>query len=233
MYIVEGNIGAGKSTFLKLIAEQLSQVEVVFEPRHVWQSDDGSESLLNNFYTAPDRWAYTMETLAMMCRVKEHLVEQQHPLANRLIERSIYSGHYCFAYNDFASGFMTPLEWSIYNQWFNFLVPQKCNPPLGFIYLDTTPEISYERIKKRSRTSEVGISLDYLRQIDECHRSFLLRKDNVLAELETVPVLVLDCHEDFEVDVWLMKQHGIRVAEFLKETQLHGLPNRHAAQLYN
>jgi len=32
MYIVEGNIGAGKSTFLKLLSQHVPQVTVVQEP---------------------------------------------------------------------------------------------------------------------------------------------------------------------------------------------------------
>ena len=34
--IVEGNIGAGKSTFLRLLNEQLD-VHVVYEPHEQWQ----------------------------------------------------------------------------------------------------------------------------------------------------------------------------------------------------
>lgn len=76
MYIVEGNIGAGKSTFLKLISKRLSHITVVFEPLHNWQNKVYGQSVLANFYKDPRRWAYTMETLAMACRVQEHLREQ-------------------------------------------------------------------------------------------------------------------------------------------------------------
>ena len=76
MYIVEGNIGAGKSTFLRLIQAQLPQVSVVFEPLHNWQSQVYGQSILSQFYNDPHRWAYTMETLAMACRVQEHIQEQ-------------------------------------------------------------------------------------------------------------------------------------------------------------
>ena len=99
MYIVEGTIGAGKSTFLRLIEQQLSKIAVIYEPVDSWQSEEHGSSLLTQFYTNPGRWAYSMETFAMACRVKEHLKEQQEQNRFRLMERSIYSGHYCFTYN--------------------------------------------------------------------------------------------------------------------------------------
>jgi len=45
-FIVEGNIGAGKSTFLKLIKDRLP-VQVVYEPHKKWQSVQGGENLLD------------------------------------------------------------------------------------------------------------------------------------------------------------------------------------------
>jgi deoxyadenosine/deoxycytidine kinase len=220
VYIVEGNIGAGKSTFLNLVADKLSHINVVLEPRQYWQNDDGTESLLTKFYHDPTRWAYTMETFTMVCRVKEHLIEQQNSNPNRIMERSIYSGNYCFAKNDFDNGFMNPIEWSLYTQWFNLLVINKCKPPLGFIYLQTDPEVSYERIRKRARSSETSISLDYLKQIDACHRAFLLKKEDVLPQLKDIPVLALDCNEEFEADPKKLAKHVEQVNEFLMKTQL-------------
>lgn len=219
MYIVEGNIGTGKSTFLKLLAQNVPHVAVVYEPRQHWQKDDGV-SLLSNFYHDPHRWAYTMETLTMICRVREHLNEQKNRSPYRVMERSIYSGHYCFAQNDFDNGFMNETEWSIYNQWFNFLVPNHCQAPLGFIYLKTNPAISHERIKKRNRGSEAGITLGYLQQINDCHNAFLIEKKGVLPMLKEVPVLVLDADQEFEDNPKVLKDHLNRVQEFMEQTQL-------------
>lgn len=223
MYIVEGNIGAGKSTFLKLISTYFPQIAVVFEPMAAWQTDESDQSILRKFYNDPSRWAYTIETLAMVNRVKDHLSEQQKsPL--RIMERSIYSGHYCFAHNDYASGFMTELEWNIYNQWFNFLVAGKCKPPLGFIYLKTDPEISFERLKKRGRSSETEISLEYLKQIDEHHKRFLVEKRDILPELKNVPVLILDCNQEFETNQRQLLTHMTKVDNFIKETIIKAPP---------
>lgn len=216
MYLVEGNIGAGKSTFLKLIQTHLPQISVVFEPLHNWQSQVYGQSILSNFYSDPQRWAYTMETLAMACRVQEHLKEQQNPNPFRLMERSIYSGHYVFATNDFHNGFLSELEWNIYLQWFDFLVGSQCKAPQGFIYLNVKPEVAYERIQKRNRSSEKGISMQYIQQIHDCHEAFLVNKENVLPSIKNVPVLVLDCDKEFESDLEQFAEHAKAVQEFMK-----------------
>ncbi len=222
MYIVEGNIGAGKSTFLRLIQAHLPHIDVIFEPLHNWQSQVYGQSILSNFYKDPKRWAYSMETLAMACRVQEHLKEQENPYSLRLMERSIYSGHYAFATNGYKNGFMTDLEWQIYLEWFNFLVTGHCKPPRGFIFLDVDPEIAYERIKKRNRAAETNISIEYIRQIDACHKAFLLEKKGLLAELREVPVLLLDCNKEFEADESQFIAHAQSVADFMHAGELSG-----------
>ncbi len=215
-YIIEGNIGAGKTTFLKLIQERLPEIAVVFEPLHNWQSQVYGQSILSNFYKDPQRWAYTMETLAMICRVQEHLSEQENPNPFRLMERSIYSGHYVFATNGYQNGFLSELEWQVYLQWFNFLVTGRCKPPQGFIYLRTDPAVAYDRIKVRDRLAEKTISFTYIKQIHDCHEDFLVLKKGLLAELIEVPVLILDCNEEFEKNPGTFAAHAEEVAAFVQ-----------------
>ena len=220
MYILEGNIGAGKSTFLNLLVKHMPQISVALEPLYNWQSTVYGQSLLANFYQNPKRWAYTLETLTMMCRVREHMEEQKNPNLNRIFERSIYSGHYCFALNGFESGFMSALEWQLYKQWLDFLVPGKCNPPLGFIYLHADPKICFERIKKRNRLAEKKLTLKYLKQIHEKHETFLIEKKNLFTHMNDIPVLVLDCNEEFEHNEMKFKEHIRAVERFLVSTQI-------------
>ncbi len=215
MYIVEGNIGAGKSTFLRLIQDHIPEASVAFEPLHNWQTQVYGQSLLANFYEDTKRWAYTMETLALACRVKEHLYEQEKNEDVRLMERSIYSGHYVFATNGYKNGFISPLEWNVYLEWFNFLVTGHCKQPRGFVYLQTDPVRAYERIKKRNRDAEKSISLEYIQQIHNCHESFLVEKKDILAELQDVPVLILDCNDEFETTPEQFKKHAKAVASFI------------------
>ena len=218
MYIIEGNIGAGKSTFLELIGKYFPSLNIVQEPVNSWKTQGYGQSLLANFYEDPKRWAYTIETVAMTSRVRDHVKVQNNTKQTTIMERSIYSGHHCFAQNGHMSGFMTNLEWEIYNQWFNFVVEKKCSAPEGFIYLQISPEKSYERILKRGRPEEESMSLDYLKQIHERHEDFLINKKNVNKSLKKVPVLVLDCSQEFETNKLHLNKLISSLEIFLNQT---------------
>ena len=219
MYIVEGNIGAGKSTFLKLIEAHAPEITTHFESFANGHTDKQGPELLNNFYHDPARWAYTLETHVMMTRVQNHQLLQAQKNKNAIIERSIYSGHHCFAQNSYANGFMSLVEWHMYNQLFNFLIPTICKAPLGFIYLRVTPEIAHQRIVKRNRPGEKTITLDYLTQIHERHESFLVSEKRKLPYISITPVLILECNDEFETNRVKLHEHIAQVKQFLKYTQ--------------
>lgn len=216
MFIIEGNIGVGKSTFLKLIAEHDATITPIFEPVQQWQTEINGKSILTEFYSNPHRWAFTMETIAMASRIQDHIAEQNSQRkTDALIERSIYSGHYCFAVNDYHAGFLSELEWHIYNNWFNTLA-EKCTLPKGFIYLKVDPIIAQKRMIKRSRSGEEPISLEYLQQIDAKHEDFLIHKKNLPDALSKVPVLILDCNIDFEEDKAYAQEIIQKMITFIK-----------------
>jgi deoxyguanosine kinase len=215
MYLIEGNVGAGKSTLLSLLSQQLPSVQVVFEAVNSWDKIDHGTSLLAHFYQDTPRWSYTMETYTMFKRIQEHLREQTNHNPFRIIERSLYSGHYCFARNGYLHGFLNETEWILYNKWFSFLVEQHCKNPHGFIYLQTDPKICYERAKKRSRSSEETIPLTYFKQIHEQHEDFLIKKRGILPTLKDIPVLVLDVSAEFETDTKFMQELADRVQDFI------------------
>ena len=223
MYIVEGNIGAGKSTFLRLIEQSLPQVSIAYEPMDRWDKKESGQSLLAKFYEDPKRWTFSMETFAMVCRVRDHL-KRQHEEPLTVIERSIYSGHYCFAKNGYLHEFISEAEWHVYERWFKFLIPGRCNPPLGFIYLKTDPEVSLDRIKHRNRDSEKDLLFDYLKQIDKRHNEFLIDKIGVADDLVDVPVLTLDCNEDFEHNPQRWEELSQQVSQFIGRTYQAPVP---------
>lgn len=212
--MVEGNIGAGKSTFLRVIGKQLN-VQVIYEPDKKWQNLGGGENLLEKFYTDTKRWAYTFQTYAFVSRVVE---QEAHARANpgsvQLLERSVFADRYCFARNCFEMGVMSPLEWQLYKEWFTWLVDTYTIKPAGFIYLRTDPEVCYERVRKRSRAAEKGVGLDYLKLLHEKHEDWLVHHKDLTPFLQGVPILVLDCNEDFEYHSKEQQRHLQRVIDF-------------------
>lgn len=216
-FIVEGNIGAGKTTFLKMINEYLN-VQIVLEPHRKWQSVGGEHNLLEKFYYDMPRWAYTFQTYAFVTRVmtqQEHAKKNPHSV--QILERSVFSDRYCFAKNSFELGNMDSLEWQLYQEWFSWLVDNYVIKPAGFIYLRTDPVVCYERLKKRDRCEEAGVSFEYLLQLHNKHESWLIEKDNVAGYLKNVPVLSLTCNQDFEHNRDQQIQHINNIVSFLAD----------------
>src|SRR5271170_5009913 len=108
LLILEGNIGAGKSTLIKLLSPN-PNLEVIPEPTDKWQHNAGGENLLELFYKDTPRWAYTFQSNAFLTRIQA-IFEQQKKSPDKeifLLERSIYCDRFCFAKNCFESGLMT------------------------------------------------------------------------------------------------------------------------------
>jgi len=220
MYIIEGNIGAGKTTFLNIIGKQLPHITIVDEPLNSWHYPEHGQSLLENFYKDTPRWAFTMEMFTLMCRIQEHTRTQSKNSNATIMERSIYSGYYCFALNSYEQGFMNDLEWEIHKRWFDYLVQGKCENPNGFIYLKVSPEVAYKRTKKRNRSGEESISLAYFQQIHNKLEQFLTQKKNLLHGLETIPVLEIDCNQEFCNDKTRQQQMLAAVKKFVGQPNL-------------
>jgi len=218
MYFLEGNQSVGKSTFLKLLNKNLPHIGIELEPIENWQKKRHGQSLLKNFFDDLPRWSYTLDTFAMMCRVKEHKINQQNPNPNRILERSIYSGYYGYASRNYDAGHTTDLEWELHNEWFAYLTG-KCRPPIGFIYLRVDPKVAYERSKIRKRAEEESVEFSFFEQLGKHHDDFLIHKKNVIPEIKNVPVLILDCNEDFQHNEKRLHMHFEKIEQFLFETQ--------------
>jgi deoxyadenosine/deoxycytidine kinase len=218
IFILEGNIGAGKSTFLKIIGSKLN-LSVIQEPVNIWQDMGGAGNLLNLFYQDTKRWAHTFQTYAFINRYKrvmEHLQDSNAPV--HLLERSVFCDRFCFAQNCHEMGFMSDLEWKIYTEMFSWLVENFTEQPAGFIYLKTTPQICLERISKRNRSEEKSIQLSYLELLHQKHEDWLIHKKVTPAFLAQIPVLTLDCDLDFENDPTIQNKYLKMITNFIDQT---------------
>lgn len=192
--VIEANIGSGKTTFLNELSKKdwfNMNTYYCYEPVDIWTSikDSNNKNILGYFYEDIPRWAYTFQCMAFRTRINE--LNKYYGKNGLLIsERSIYTDRYVFAKNCFANGSMNEIEWIDYNSWFDWISNDtlKVKPDL-FIYLRTDPEIAFERIKKRNRTEENSIPLDYIKQIHQCHDEWLLNEKNVI---------IIDANIEFE-----------------------------------
>jgi deoxyadenosine/deoxycytidine kinase len=170
MIFVEGNIGTGKSTFLTHLANEF---KVILEPVDEWTSmkNANGKNIIEEFYTDPARNAYLFQSIAFRSRMKNIVNQDQ-----ALIERSIFTDRNIFAKTCREDGLIGDIEWHDYVSWFDWLTQEFKVEPQGFIYLRCEPEVSLERIKKRNRSGEETISLDYLKKLHEKHDEWLLNE---------------------------------------------------------
>lgn len=218
LIMIEGNMGAGKTTFLRLLQKHLD-VDVIFEPTDKWQSHSDENNLLNLFYKDTPRWAYTFQSYAFISRVNTILDYKAKNKSNKiqLLERSVYCDRYCFAKNCYESGLMTALEWKIYVEWFSWLVGKYTPLPSGFIYMQTDPEVCYQRVLKRSRHEESSVEISYLQALHKRHEDWLIHRKEIMSHMEMIPILVLDCNEEFETNVHEQKKHAKAIRDFIDQ----------------
>ncbi len=227
--ILEGNIGAGKSTFLSILEQELS-IDAIPEPTNKWQNLNSQDNLLELFYKDTPRWAYTFQSYAFISRIQtllEHLESNETASMPHVLERSVYCDRYCFAKNCFESGTMTRLEWQIYKDWFAWLVHSYTPQPDGFVYIRTTPETCYERLVKRGRSEESAVPLDYLKLLHNKHEDWLIGKKDVEDQIAQIPVLTMECNQDFETNKQVRDQLVAQVRDFIQQiraTPAHKVP---------
>ena len=68
---VEGNIGVGKSTFVKLFNKYLDSVEVIDEPIEKWKTykDDDGNDIFKLFYSDKKRYAYVFQNIIYVTKM--------------------------------------------------------------------------------------------------------------------------------------------------------------------
>ena len=194
---LDGNIGSGKSTLLAEIRNKLHDVHIVDEPVGQWTALKNAEgkNLLELFYEDKKRWAYTFQNCAILTRLKniqdavENLDSTMKGPHVIITERSVMTDRHVFAEMLYNSGEIDPLEWELYESWFNIF--GKKYPVRAIIYISTSSDTSKERITVRNRHGEENIGIDYLDALDTQHRKWINNTNIPVLTLSTeigVPV---------------------------------------------
>lgn len=216
-FVVEGNIGSSKTTLCRLLGTHLNDTEIIYEPVNSWIElvDKEGVNILAHFYQDKERWSFPMQFNAFIERMKSISEEQKSKY--RFIERSIFTDKNIFAKNLYENGQMNEIEWKIYNKWFDWLnttLPVNFGQIDGIIYVRTEAEICEQRINKRCRNEEKGIPLEYLEKLHQLHDDWL-NTDFIKINNRSIPVLKLNCDEDYEFDENRLRVHLNKISEFI------------------
>jgi len=189
---IDGNVGSGKSTLFNSLKKYFSEKinccgkKIVFidEPVKDWQKikDENGKNILENFYENPEKYSFSFQMLAYISRLSRlQKVVKTGEYDVIITERCVFSDRNVFAKMLFDSGKINVIEWQIYEKWFyNFLDDL---PNVYFIYINTDPETCLNRINKRNRLGE-NISLDYLKNCDYYHKTWLENPGPEVVELD-------------------------------------------------
>lgn len=194
---LEGNIGAGKSSFLSILKEKLKdKVEFVDEPVQEWieMKNNEGKNLLEVFYSNKKRWSYTFQNIAYITRMK-HIVDIMMNSDKKVIimDRSLEGDLNTFTKMLREDGDIDELEWVSYKKWNTFFSDYIGKDiKVNHIYLRCEPEVAYARIEKRSRGEECGIPFEYIKKLHEYHDKWLLNNNE--------NVLITDVNKDFVND---------------------------------
>ena len=206
LFAVDGNIGSGKSSRVYDLKEFLKHdPSFIFlqEPVDDWKtikSEDGT-SILEKFYGDQDKYAFSFQMMAYISRLALlRKTIRENPHCHIVTERSIFTDRNVFAKMLYDDKKIEGINYQIYLKWFDEFVNEiKLD---GIIYVHTEAKICYERIKKRSRTGEESIPLEYLEKCHKYHNDWILKKEH--------DVLILDGNVDSEetpgiINVWMQE----------------------------
>ncbi len=169
---ISGLIGAGKTTLAKALGKVLN-LPVYYEP--IIENE-----YLEDFYHDMKRYSFSFQIYLLNCRFRQH----QQVLWNGtggIQDRTLYEDS-IFAKVLYEDGNMEEREYKTYLNLFksmsNFM---KKNTLI--IHLDCKPEESLERIKKRARGCETGITLEYLQKLYDGYEEFIKQISKVIPVL--------------------------------------------------
>jgi deoxyguanosine kinase len=157
--VVEGPIGAGKTTLARLLAEHFDATLLMEDP--------SANPFLPMFYRDMKRHALATQMFFLFQRINQLSAIKQPDL----FEKKAFADYMLAKDRLFAKLTLDDNEFGLYSQLYNHLRPQAPTPDL-VIYLQASVDQLMERIHRRARPMERGISEDYLMRLSESYTRY-------------------------------------------------------------
>jgi hypothetical protein len=161
--VVAGNIGAGKSSLVRLLAERLDY-RPYYEPV-------AENPYLEDFYADMPAWAFHSQLFFLSWRVRSHrtLMDDPHSVVQ---DRSLYEDAEVFARNLYERGTMSERDWATYSGLYRTMAGLLPAPDL-VIYIRASVETLKARIASRGRGFEASIGDEYLAGLNGLYESWI------------------------------------------------------------
>jgi deoxyadenosine/deoxycytidine kinase len=178
--VLAGNIGAGKTTLVQLMCQQLGW-RPYFEPVT-------ENPYLVDFYRDMGSWAFHSQVFFLTHRVRSHRALMEDPFSV-VQDRSLYEDAEVFARNLHRQGHISERDWQTYQGLYRTFTTLLPAPDL-VVYLQASVPTLRRRIRQRGRDFEAGISEEYLGQLNALYEEWIAGFS--LAPVLTVPSDRLD-----------------------------------------
>jgi deoxyadenosine/deoxycytidine kinase len=186
--VVEGNIGAGKTSLSTKIAHDFKA--------HLVLEQFADNQFLPKFYKEPEKYAFQLETSFLIDRydqLKKQL-QTQDIFSDFIISDYFFSKSLIFSKNTLQED-----EFSLYRKIFDLIYKNVPKPDL-YIYLHLPISKLMENIKKRGRTYEQYITPEYLEKIQEAYFTYFKeQKDFSFLIIDTLNIDFVAKNDDYNL----------------------------------
>ena len=185
---VAGNIGAGKTSLTKMLAEQYG-----WTPRFESVSDN---PYLEDYYKDIARWSFNLEMYFLVRRLEDlrAIAEGDQAIIQ---DRTIYEGVNVFVRNNYEMGNLSDRDFTTYMEIFRTMTSVTKAPDL-MIYLRCSVPQLVGQIQKRGRDSEQSISLEYLSGLNDKYDNWIKDYKGNLMVIDADHIKFGNNPEDFE-----------------------------------
>jgi deoxyadenosine/deoxycytidine kinase len=164
---VHGNIAAGKTTTLAAMEDKTNEIAVHYENVKAWAP------WLEAVYSDPQTniVPFQFKVLCHYFDVSEAIVFADNGPRVHVVERGPGAVANVFVPAAMTLGSMLPADAAMFDCTYDHVFRHSKLPWNGslVVYLRTTPEMCFERVKGRAREGEDPISIEYLRLIHQKH----------------------------------------------------------------
>ena len=164
---VAGNIGAGKSSLTRVLAESFA-LEPVFEAVD-------ENPYLADFYADMPRYAFHSQMFFLAKRLAQHVL-QVNPGRRVIQDRTLYEDAEVFARNLFETGVLDARDFGVYTEMVE-AIRHTLRPPDLLIYLRASLPTLRRHIALRGRVYEAALSDAYLLRLEALYERWFTAYD--------------------------------------------------------
>ena len=185
--VIEGNIGAGKTSLSKLIAER--------KKGRLFLEQYAENPFLPKFYENPERYSFPLEL--------SFLADRYNQLKNNLssfdlFNELIVSDYFFMKSLIFSAHTLQEDEYRLYRQLFDIIYSTLPKPDL-YIYLHKNIDLLLKNISKRGREYEKNISAEYLKGIETGYFNFFKQQNQMrIVVIDTNNIDFVNNEEDLK-----------------------------------